>query len=234
MHDRILIVDDDRFLLDSLRKLLQREGYEVATAPSGEEAMNQIMRDRCDLMILDLGLPGADGVTTCRRLRAWHTFPIIMLTARSDAIDKVIGLEVGADDYLTKPFEPSELIARVRAHLRRTKEYVREREQASEGITVGEVRVDLERREVTLAGRPVVMTAREFDLVAHLAQNRGRVVSRESLFEAAWGYDAEFSTNSLDVHLYRVRKKLETDPAGPRYLHTVRGYGYRFGGDESG
>ena len=231
MPDRILIVDDDRFLLDNLRKLLQREGYEVATAPSGDEAQNQLLRQPCDLMILDLGLPGTDGITTCRRLRVRHTFPIIMLTARTDAIDKVIGLEVGADDYLTKPFEPSELIARVRAQLRRAKEYQREREGGD--LTIGALRVDMERRSVTVGGRAVVLTSREFDLLAHLASCKGRVVSREALFEAAWGFDPDFNTNSLDVHVYRVRKKLEADPAAPRYLHTVRGYGYRLGLDES-
>lgn len=232
MPDRILVVDDDRFLLDNLRKLLQREGYEVATAPSGEDAMAQLMRQPCDLMILDLGLPGTDGITMCRRLRARHTFPIMMLTARSDSIDKVIGLEVGADDYLTKPFEPSELIARVRAQLRRTKEYIREREGQAEGIEIGDLRVDMERRQVTVAGRPVPLTAREFDLVAHLAKCKGRVVSREALFEAAWGFDPDFNTNSLDVHVYRVRKKIEEDPAAPKYVHTVRGYGYRLGLDD--
>jgi len=151
-----------------------------------------------------------------------------MLTARSEAMDKVIGLEVGADDYLTKPFDPSELIARVRAHLRRSREYVSNPPKEEERKSVfGGLIVDHQARDAVVDGRPVKLTKREFELLAHLAANAGRVVTRDSLFEHNWGFDIEFSSNSLDVHIYRLRKKIEADPDNPRYIHTLRGYGYK-------
>lgn len=226
MPEKLLIVDDDRFLLENLRRLLQREGYNVCTAVSGEEALSHVASEPCDLMILDLNLPGADGLSTCRRLRGKHNFPVIMLTARSDAMDKVIGLEVGADDYLTKPFEPVELVARVRAHLRRAKDYGRGGDSVEAPVTLGDLMVDFEKRDVLQNGVPAGLTTREFELIAHLARNLGRVVPRESLFERVWGYDMDFNSNSLEVYVYRVRKKLERDPNAPVYLKTVRGYGY--------
>jgi len=226
MPDQLLIVDDDRFLLENLKRLLQREGYGVQTATSGEEALSRISAEPCDLMILDLGLPGVDGLSTCRRLRGKHNFPVIMLTARSDAMDKVIGLEVGADDYLTKPFEPIELLARVRAHLRRSKDYQRVEDLDEANIPVGDLIIDFERRDVFVAGKPAELTTREFELVAHLARNQGKVVPREALFERVWGYDMSFNSNSLEVYVYRVRKKIEEDPNNPRYMKTVRGFGY--------
>jgi DNA-binding response OmpR family regulator len=227
MSSRILVVDDDRFLQANLRKLLQREGYTVITASSGEEALEVVLQDKPDLIILDLGLPGADGVTTCRRLRGKNTLPVIMLTARSDAMDKVVGLEVGADDYLTKPFDPAELVARVRAQLRRANEYQATEAAQEENLTVGNLRIDLGRRDVVLSDNPIGLTAREFEIVLHLARNLGRTVSREALFEAVWGFDPAFSSNSLDVYIYRVRQKIEADPNQPALLQTVRGYGYR-------
>ncbi len=226
MPEKVLIVDDDRFLLENLKRLLQREGYAVTSATSGEDALEYIAVEPCDLMILDLGLPGVDGLSTCRRLRGKHNFPVIMLTARSDAMDKVIGLEVGADDYLTKPFEPIELLARVRAHLRRSRDYQRTGEVSEPNIYVGELLVDFGKRDVFVGGQPVELTTREFELVGHLARNLGRVVPRESLFERVWGYDMSFNSNSLEVYVYRIRKKIEADPNNPRYMKTVRGFGY--------
>lgn len=226
MPDQLLIVDDDRFLLENLKRLLQREGYGVQTATSGEEALERIAIEPCDLMILDLGLPGADGLSTCRRLRGKHNFPVIMLTARSDAMDKVIGLEVGADDYLTKPFEPIELLARVRAHLRRSRDYQKVDQPAEASVPIGDLVVDYEKRDVFVKGAPVELTTREFDLMAHLCRNLGKVVAREALFERVWGYDMSFNSNSLEVYVYRIRKKIELDPNNPRYLKTVRGFGY--------
>jgi DNA-binding response OmpR family regulator len=226
MPDQLLIVDDDRFLLENLKRLLQREGYGVQTATSGEDALERIATEPCDLMILDLGLPGADGLSTCRRLRGKHTFPVIMLTARSDAMDKVIGLEVGADDYLTKPFEPSELLARVRAHLRRSHDYQKVDHPDEPTVAVGDLVVDYQKRDVFLNGAPAELTTREFELVAHLSRNLGKVVAREALFERVWGYDMSFNSNSLEVYVYRIRKKIEQDPNNPRYLKTVRGFGY--------
>jgi len=178
--------------------------------------------------VLDISLPDFDGITLCRRLRSTHHFPIIMLTARSDSMEKVIGLEVGADDYLTKPFEPAELIARVRAHLRRAQEYTTPLNavESSKTVLKGLV-IDHEARDAFVEGQPAKLTKREFELLAHLAANVGRVVTRDSLFEHNWGFDIEFSSNSLDVHIYRLRKKIEPDIEHPRYIHTLRGYGYK-------
>ncbi|AIE85353.1 response regulator transcription factor [Fimbriimonas ginsengisoli] len=225
MDARLLVVDDDRFLLENVARLLQSQGYEVATASSGEEGLRAVERQIPDMAVLDVSLPDFDGITLCRRLRAIHRFPILMLTARSEAMDKVIGLEVGADDYLTKPFDPSELIARVRAHLRRAQEYASA--PATSRKRIGGLEIDHDTREALIDGKPIELTKREFELLAHLAANAGRVLTRESLFERNWGFDIEFSSNSLDVHIYRLRKKIEPDPDHPTYIHTVRGYGYR-------
>lgn len=227
MIAHILIVEDDRFLQESLKKLLSGEGYDVEAVSSGEEALNTLTERRRDLVILDLGLPGIDGITTCRRLRAkWH-MPVLMLTARTDAIDKVIGLEVGADDYLTKPFEASELLARVRAQLRRQMEYKSEATGDHKPICVGPMSIDFKLRDVLLDGAPAGLTNREFELVGHLARNLDRAISRDTLFEHIWGYDPAFNSNSLDVYVYRIRKKIEQDANNPRYLLTMRGYGYK-------
>jgi len=227
MNAHILAVDDDRFLLENVERLLQMNGFDVTTASSGEEALRALEKRKPDLAVLDVSLPDFDGITLCRRIRAEHRFPIIMLTARSEAVDKVIGLEVGADDYLTKPFEPSELVARVRAQLRRSTEYAGA--AVRDKIKIQGLEIDFESREVHIDGRMVELTKREYELLAHLARNAGRVISRESLFERNWGFDIEFSSNSLDVHIYRLRKKLEPDADHPIYVQTVRGYGYRIG-----
>lgn len=227
MSAKILIVDDDRFLLDNLRRLVLEQGYEVRTATSGEDAIRLLTDAPSDLVILDIGLPGADGISVCRRIRAKWRMPVLMLTARTDAMDKVIGLEVGADDYLTKPFEPIELIARVRAQLRRSGEYKSD-ESSNSTIAIGEVAIDISNRTVDVRGNAIELTTKEFDLLLQLAKNSGRVLGRDQLFEKVWGYDIDFSSNSLDVFIYRLRQKLEADPSNPRYLHTVRGYGYKF------
>lgn len=229
MSNRLLIVDDDRFLQENLRKLLARQGYEVDGASSGEEALRLVVENRYDLVILDVGLPGADGVSVCRRLRAKWRFPVIMLTARSDSMDKVIGLEVGADDYLTKPFDSMELLARVRAQLRRTQEYRAEPEQENQTIQIGDLVIDPRSRDALVEGKAAGLTNREFELIHHLAKNIDIAVSRDALFEQVWGYDIDFNSNSLEVYIYRIRKKVEKDPDQPRYLHTLRGYGYKLG-----
>jgi len=226
LNARVLIVDDDPFLLQSLERLLSGEGYSVRSASSGEEALSILTDEQADLVILDLGLPGIDGITTCRRLRMrWH-IPVLMLTARSDSMDKVVGLEVGADDYLTKPFEPSEFVARVRAQLRRQQEYVLSKAPARP-LQLGRIEINFERRCVSVAGEPVELTNHEYEIVSYLAENLGRPVSRESLFEAVWGYEMDFNSNSLDVLIYRIRKKLEASPDKPRHLITLRGFGYK-------
>ncbi len=220
---KLLLVDDDLFLLAGLKKLLTSEGYTVETAASAEEGLQGVMRSAPSLAILDVHLPDFDGITLCRRIRQNWKFPILLLTAKSDSTSKVIGLELGADDYLTKPFEPNELIARVRALLRRSGEYAHSGE---EKLFVGELVIDLSSRQV-IAEHPIELTLKEFELLAHLAKNAGRVVTRSALFEHSWGDDLSFDSNSLDVHIYRLRKKIEPEPSRPRYLHTVKGYGYR-------
>ncbi|HLK16160.1 MAG TPA: response regulator transcription factor [Fimbriimonadaceae bacterium] len=226
MSSKVLVVDDDPFLLRNLEVLLSREGYSVRGASSGEEALSLLTDEPADLVVLDLGLPGIDGITTCRRLRSrWH-MPVLMLTARTDAMDKVVGLEVGADDYLTKPFEPSEFVARVRAQLRRHTEY-RQSQQKVLRLERGDVEIDFEVRQVRVGGKPVELTKREFEIVEYLAQNLGRAVARETLFEAIWGYEMEFNSNSLDVLIYRIRKKMEQDPNEPNHVMTLRGFGYK-------
>lgn len=224
MSPHILVVDDDRFLAENVQKLLTQQGYDVGTAKSGEEALQSIVSRQPDLLVLDLGLPGVDGISLCRRIRSKWRFPVLMLTARTDAMDKVIGLEVGADDYLTKPFEPSELVARVRAHLRRSTEYQGE-PVADTKVVVGRLVIDSDSRDAFVDGEAASLTTKEFDLLLYLGQNAGRALSREVLFEQVWGYDIAFSTNSLDVFVYRLRQKL---PGGAGdYLQTVRGFGYK-------
>ncbi|MEQ1933548.1 MAG: response regulator transcription factor [Fimbriimonadaceae bacterium] len=227
MSERILVVDDDRFLLDNVTKLLSGEGYHVDGATSGEEALDRLEKDQAHMVVLDLGLPGIDGLTTCRRIRQKWTMPVLMLTARTDANDKVFGLEVGADDYLTKPFDGSELVARVRAHLRRTSQYANGNTTAEKPQIIGELSVDHKTRKVELDGQIIQLTNKEFELISYLAKNLGRAISRDHLFESVWGYEMDFNTNSLDVYIYRIRRKIEADPNHPRYLQTMRGYGYR-------
>jgi DNA-binding response OmpR family regulator len=227
MDARILVVDDDRFLLENVVRLLQGQGYEVATASSGEEALRAVSERLPDLAVFDVSLPDFDGITLCRRVRGTHRFPIVMLTARGDSMDKVIGLEVGADDYLTKPFDPSELVARVRAQLRRSRDYTGSARPVR--TRIGNLEIDHEAREAFVNGAPIELTKREFELLAHLAANAGRVLTRESLFERNWGFEIDFSSNSLDVHIYRLRKKIGAAPSHPAYIYTIRGYGYRLG-----
>lgn len=224
MTERVLIVDDDRFLQESLKKLLAREGYEVETATSGEDGLMLLEERPFDLLILDLGLPGDDGISTCKKVRQKWNFPVLMLTARSELIDKITGFEVGADDYLTKPFESSELVARVRAHLRRSRHY--QKSDASTG-QFGRLVIDFEKRDALVDGRPVSLTNREYELLSFLARNPDRAVSRAALFKSVWGYDMDFNSNSLDVYIYRIRKKIEADANNPEYLLTMRGYGYK-------
>jgi len=224
MANRLLLVDDDRFLLETLKRLLEAQGFQVRTATSGEDGLKAIVEETPDLLVLDLGLPGIDGISLCRRIRSKWRFPVLMLTARTDAMDKVIGLEVGADDYLTKPFEASELIARIRAQIRRSGEY-RDDATESKRVDIGELSIDKDARDAFVGGKPANLTTKEFELLAYLGANAGRALSREILFEEVWGYDIEFSSNTLDVFVYRLRKKLP-GKAGS-YIQTVRGYGYK-------
>lgn len=226
MGGKLLLVDDDRFVLTPLARLLSLHGYHCTQAVTGMEALRLLDSESFDMVLLDIGLPDIDGLSVCRRARAKHTMPIMMLTARDSSSDKIIGLEVGADDYITKPFEPDEILARVRAHLRRTQEYhapVAEQKQ----IRVGELIVDLDLHDAIVRGKPVGLTAREFELLHLLARQRNRALERDWIFEQVWGYDAELGIKALAVCVRRVRCKIEDDPENPRYLHTVRGYGYK-------
>lgn len=227
MH-RILVVDDDAFLRENLKRLLEQYQYEVVGVGAGAEALRNLAETPFHLVILDLGLPDVDGFDLCRRIRQKWLTPILMLTARTDSTDKIVGLEVGADDYLTKPFEPKELLARVRALLRRVYEYPAHEANTDGAREFGELVIDFSRRQVSVRGQPVSLTRREFDLLAYLAQNAHRVIPREQLFEQVWGYSIEFSSNTLDVYIYRLRKKIEKDPNNPEYLHTHRHFGYEF------
>jgi DNA-binding response OmpR family regulator len=223
----ILIIDDDRFLLDSLQVLLSREHFTVRTATNARDGLQQIVAGPPDLLILDLSLPDEDGFTLCRRVRQKWKFPIVMLTSRSEMMEKVIGLEVGADDYVTKPFEGRELIARIRAQLRRTSEYTGQ-DAPSDWIEAGGLRVDFKAHKVFGPKGEAVLTELEFRLLAYFVQNAGRALSREQLFESVWGYDDAFNSNSLEVIVHRLRSKLEASGA-QKPISTVRGYGYRFG-----
>jgi DNA-binding response OmpR family regulator len=222
---KILIADDEPNLVVTLKFNLEREGYSVLTAADGEEAVAAVRQYHPDLLVLDLMLPRLNGMEVCRIVRRESSLPIIILTAKTDELDRVLGLEVGADDYVTKPFSVKELIARVRAQLRRASESPI---QVSEVLTAGDIRLDAGKREVTRSGVPVELRPKEFDLLQVLMRNRGRVLSRNQLLEAVWGYPAYGQTRTVDVHVGRVREHIEADPANPSCIITVRGVGYRF------
>jgi two-component system, OmpR family, response regulator VicR len=226
MSAKILLVDDDRAILRSVERLLSAEGYVVTSSVSAEEAWLVLNHETIDLMILDLSLPGQDGLSFCRRVRARWQFPILMVTARGESADKVVGLELGADDYLTKPFEPRELLARVRAQLRRVGEY-NAAEARPDVIELGRLVIDVDRRDAFLDRRPAGLTDREFELLHLLARHRGKAMNKDYLFETVWGYDAELATKALAVYVRRLRQKIEADPDNPCYLLTVRGFGYK-------
>jgi two-component system response regulator RegX3 len=222
---RILVVEDEESFSDPLSYLLRREGYEVAVADDGPAALDEFDRNGADLVLLDLMLPGLPGTEVCRQLRTRSTVPVIMLTAKDGEIDKVVGLELGADDYVTKPYSSRELVARIRAVLRRRTE-----PDLTSGTTVeaGPVRLDVERHVVTVNGQAVPMPLKEFELLEMLLRNVGRVLTRMQLIDRVWGSDYVGDTKTLDVHVKRLRGKLEPDPANPRHLLTVRGLGYKF------
>jgi len=222
----ILIVEDDRTLVDVLRYNLVKEGYNVLIAGDGEGALKLTRTEEPDLVLLDIMLPGMSGLEVCRILRKETNVPILMLTARTDEIDKVVGLEVGADDYVTKPFSLRELMARVRAMLRRA-EMTAPKPSGRQSVKVGDLQVDVARRKVTLGNSVLDLTQKEFDLLAFLAQNKGLVFSREQLLDKVWGYEFAGDTRTVDVHVRWLRQKIETDPAHPRHLITVRGVGYK-------
>lgn len=222
---KILVVDDERIIVKGIKFNLESEGYTVDVGYDGEEAVAKARSDSYDLIILDLMMPKKDGLEACQEIRGFSTVPIIILTARSEKSDLLMGFESGADDYITKPFDIMELKVRVRALLRRASINAPEGE-SSRILTVGHISVDPERRSAYRDGQSVELTMKEFDLILFLMKNPGRVYSRESLLDLVWGYDYQGDTRTVDVHVRRLREKLENDPARPEYLLTKWGVGY--------
>jgi DNA-binding response OmpR family regulator len=224
---RILLVDDEQSVQTLLTYPLRRDGYEVIAAQDGQEALRRFAEQRFDLVVLDLMLPKLDGIEVCRRMRSRSQVPIIMLTAKGDEIDKVVGLEMGADDYITKPFSMREFRSRVKAALRRSR-MPGAQEAVAEPIRSGDLHIDFERRTVTVRGEPIRLTYVEFEILAALARAPGRVLSRESLLEHVWGDSDYRDPRTVDVHIRHLREKIETESRSPEFLLTVRGVGYRF------
>ena len=225
---RILVVEDEVSYSDPLSYLLRREGYEVDVAETGPAALEEVDRAGADLVLLDLMLPGLSGTDVCRALRQRSSVPVIMLTAKDSEIDKVVGLEIGADDYVTKPYSSRELLARIKAVLRRRAE---PEDLLPATLEAGPVRMDVERHVVTVNGEPASMPLKEFELLEMLLRNTGRVLTRMQLIDRVWGSDYVGDTKTLDVHVKRLRAKIEPDPGSPQHIVTVRGLGYKFEAD---
>ncbi|MGH3326192.1 MAG: response regulator [Streptomycetales bacterium] len=222
---RVLVVEDEESFSEALSYMLRKEGFEVAVTASGTDALEAFDRSGADLVLLDLMLPGLSGTEVCRELRSRSHVPVIMLTAKDSEVDKVVGLELGADDYVTKPFSSRELVARIRAVLRR---HAEPEELLPSTLEAGPVRMDVERHTVSVDGAPAQLPLKEFELLEMLLRNAGRVLTRMQLIDRVWGADYVGDTKTLDVHVKRLRSKLEPDPSSPRYLVTVRGLGYKF------
>jgi two-component system response regulator RegX3 len=222
---RILVVEDEASFSEALAYLLTKEGFEVSVAENGADAITEFARNGADLVLLDLMLPGLSGVEVCRQIRSYSQVPIIMLTAKDDEVDKVVGLEIGADDYVTKPYKSRELVARIRAVLRRQGNS----EEVSESVlTAGGVSMDVERHMVSVRGANVALPLKEFELLEMLLRNAGRVLTRGQLIDRIWGSNYVGDTKTLDVHIKRIRAKIEEDPAEPSIITTVRGLGYKY------
>jgi DNA-binding response OmpR family regulator len=230
----ILVVEDDIALRETLAYNLSRQDYTVRSVGDGLSALKAARQAQPDLILLDLMLPGMDGIEVCRILRQEMNIPILILTARDDEIDRVIGLEIGADDYITKPFSMRELMARVKAHLRRERlirqEVTPSDESTQEVLEFANLRIDLSRREALIDGSPIALKPKEFDLLVFLAQHRRQALTRQFLLERVWGWDFAGGTRTVDVHVHWLREKIEPDPAHPSRIVTVRGSGYRFEG----
>jgi two-component system response regulator RegX3 len=220
---RVLVVEDEESYSDALAYMLRKEGYEVAIAADGNTALTEFDRFGPDIVLLDLMLPGVPGTEVCRQIRATSSVPVIMVSAKDDEVDKVVGLELGADDYVTKPYSPRELVARIRAVLRRGQEP----DLMPDTLEAGPVRMDVERHVVTVDGAEQRLPLKEFELLEMFLRNPGRVLTRGQLIDRVWGSDYVGDTKTLDVHVKRLRAKLEPDPGEPKYLVTVRGLGYK-------
>ena len=237
---RLLIVEDEPTLLETLKYNLEKQGYDVVTASDGVQALSTARAQKPDLVILDVMLPGLDGFEVCRILRQEMSLPILMLTAKDEEVDKIVGLEVGADDYLTKPFSMRELLARVRAHLRRVRLLREELESSGRGVhespngggvfSFDDLAIDESRREIRRNGGVLALRPKEFELLLFLARNRGIALGRSLILERVWGWDFDGGSRTVDVHVRWLREKIEDDPAHPSRILTVRGLGYRFDG----
>ena len=221
---KILVIEDEDSIRESLAFLLTKEGYQVEAVSSGTEAIDQFEKFNPDLILLDIMLPGLSGVEITKKIRQTSQTPIIMLTAKDTELDKVLGLEIGADDYVTKPFSGRELLARIKALLRRSNEPT----NLEAALKVGPIEIDQERHQVFIRGEETSMPLKEFESLLYLAQNSGRVLTRNQLIDRIWGSDYFGDTKTLDVHVKRIRSRIEKDPANPKYLQTVRGVGYKF------
>ncbi|MDX6284563.1 MAG: two-component system, OmpR family, response regulator RegX3 [Frankiales bacterium] len=223
---RVLVVEDEESFSEALSYLLRKEGFDVAVAATGPDALAEFDRNGADLVLLDLMLPGLSGIEVCQKLRQTSAVPVIMLTAKDSEIDKVVGLEIGADDYMTKPFSTRELVARIRAVLRRQGDSTDT--LATMILEAGPVRMDIERHVVAVGGEQISLPLKEFELLELLLRNAGRVLTRGQLIDRVWGADYVGDTKTLDVHVKRLRAKIEPEPSTPRHLVTVRGVGYKF------
>lgn len=228
--DKILIVEDDRNLLDTLKYNLRKEGYDVVSATDGAEALDICRKEKPDLIILDIMLPRISGFEVCRILRKEMIVPILMLTAKAEETDKIVGLEIGADDYVTKPFSLRELLARIRAMLRRAKMVEAQPEPGETPLRVGNIELDIARHLASKGATTIELTPKEFDLLVFLVRNKGFVFTRDQLLEKVWGYDFAGDTRTVDVHIRWLREKIEDNPNEPKLLITVRGVGYKLEG----
>lgn len=227
--EKILLVDDEAEIVELISLYLKKEGYEVLCSNNGAEALEMAKEHRPDLVILDISLPGMDGIEVCRQLRKSFSTPILFLSCKSDDMDIILGFSIGGDDYITKPFSPGQLVARVKAHLRRS-HLMEQHKEDSQHLYFPGLEVDLISRTVKVDGVIAPLSSKEFDLLLHLAKSPGKVLPLEQLYKMTWGVDSNGDTRTLLVHISNLRKKIETNPAEPRYVQTVRGVGYKFNG----
>lgn len=228
MAKKVLVVDDEKLIVKGIRFSLEQDGMEVDCAYDGEEALEAAKKKEYDVVLLDVMLPKFSGFEVCQQIREFSTMPIIMLTAKGDDMDKILGLEYGADDYITKPFNILEVKARIKAIMRRSNKSTSSNNSESKIVTFGEMKIDCENRRVYIAGKEVNLTAKEFDLLELLVFNPNKVYSRENLLNIVWGYDYPGDVRTVDVHIRRLREKIESNPSEPKYIHTKWGVGYFF------
>ena len=228
MDKRILVVDDEKLIVKGIRFSLEQDGYQVDCAYDGEEALEKVEQNEYDIVLLDLMLPKMDGMEVCRRIREISNVPVIMLTAKGDDMDKILGFENGADDYITKPFNILEVKARMKAILRRNQGNTPKKDEGTDVVSVAGLKMDFEGRSVTVDGKEMNLTVKEFDLLELLIRNAKKVYSRESLLNLVWGYEYPGDVRTVDVHVRRLREKIEPNPSEPKYVHTKWGVGYYF------